>query len=152
LSASADHTLWVSQLSSRAVVARTKLSYIVNCAAIVPGGRLAVCGKESGGETGIIDAPSAAADVLKAHGAAAFPEPRRYGGIDFYWIKRLYWPTRLLVLGYGDDICDCRKEGPCRLGHIRPKQVCDVSAVQPAGMSTGSDRSGGEFPYKHFIS
>jgi WD domain, G-beta repeat len=28
---------------------------------------------------------------------------RRYDGIDFYWVKKLYLPTRLLVLGHGED-------------------------------------------------
>jgi hypothetical protein len=31
------------------------------------------------------------------------PGDRRYDGIDFYWVKNLYLPTRLLVLGNGDD-------------------------------------------------
>jgi hypothetical protein len=160
----------LTQLSSSAVVARAKLSYIVNCAAALPDDRLAVCGRR--GNAALIGAPAAAADVVKAHDAAvipdagedvsapAIPEPlpplqdavvrvaagvltaaaacrdlisadacsaslaewsaghlllmqairddeipgdRRYDGIDFYWVKNLYLPTRLLVLGHGND-------------------------------------------------
>jgi hypothetical protein len=165
-----DHTVCVTQLSSKAVVARTELSYFVYSAATLPDGRLAVCGYP--GTASIIDAPAVAADIRKAQDAAAFPEPaatastlavaeplpplqngivrvaagqmtaaaacrelisadscsvslaewtaghlllmqavrdgdipgdRRYDGIDFYWVKSLYLPTRLLVLGHGDD-------------------------------------------------
>jgi WD40 repeat protein len=74
LSASCDHTVCVTQLSSSTVIARTQLSYFVCCAAVLPDGRLAVCGDCGGRGAGIIDAPPGAADILKAHGAAAFPE------------------------------------------------------------------------------
>jgi WD40 repeat protein len=72
LSASYDHTVCVTQLSSSAVVARIKLSYKANWAAALPDGRLAVSGAD--GNAALIDAPAAAADILKDHGAAAFPE------------------------------------------------------------------------------
>jgi hypothetical protein len=72
LSASDDATVCVTELSSGAVVARTELNYFVNCAATLPDGRLDVCGRR--GSATLIDAPAAAADILKAHGAAAFPE------------------------------------------------------------------------------
>jgi hypothetical protein len=170
LSASDDHTVCVTQLSSSTVVARTELSYFFYHATVLPDGRLAVYGDY--GYAALFDAPAPAADILKAHGAAAFPEAaadasmlavteplpplqdavvrvavgqmtaagacrelisaeacsvslpewsaghfllmqairdgdipadRRYDGIDFYWVKSLYLPTRLLVLGSGDD-------------------------------------------------
>jgi hypothetical protein len=72
LSASLDHTVCVTQLSSRTVVARTKLSYKASCAAILPDGRLAVCGSD--GNAALIDAPAPVADALKALGATLFPE------------------------------------------------------------------------------
>jgi hypothetical protein len=72
LSASHDGTACVTQLSPSVVVARTALSYYVYCAAILPDGRLAVCG--FGGNAALIDAPAAAAGILKTHGKAAFPE------------------------------------------------------------------------------
>jgi WD40 repeat protein len=71
LSASFDNTVCVTQLSSSTVVARTKLSYAVYCAAALPDGRLAVCC--AGGFAALLDAPIAVADILKAHGAAASP-------------------------------------------------------------------------------
>jgi hypothetical protein len=70
LSTSSD-TVCVTQLSSSTVIARTRPSCTARCAATLPDGRLAVCRNES---AALIDAPAAAADVLKAHGAAAFPE------------------------------------------------------------------------------
>jgi hypothetical protein len=48
-----------------------ELSCYPLCAAPLADGRLAVC---CVGSPALIDAPAAAADILKAHGAAAFPE------------------------------------------------------------------------------
>jgi hypothetical protein len=70
LSASGDHTVCVTQLSSGTIAARTKLGYEAGCAAILPDGRLAVC--IARGNAALTDAPAAAADVLKTHGAATF--------------------------------------------------------------------------------
>jgi WD40 repeat protein len=53
LSASHDHTVCVTQLSSSAVVARKYLSYEVECTAALPDGRLAVCGYS--GNAALID-------------------------------------------------------------------------------------------------
>jgi WD40 repeat protein len=72
LSASDDHTVCISELSSSTVVARIKLSFPVNCAASLPDGRLAVCGRE--GSAALVDAPAWAAGTLTAHGAAPFPD------------------------------------------------------------------------------
>jgi WD domain, G-beta repeat len=71
LSASYDRTVCVAQVSSNTVVARTEQSYEVYYAAGLPDGRLAVCGWC--GNAALIDAPAAAAEVLKAHSAAAIP-------------------------------------------------------------------------------
>jgi WD domain, G-beta repeat len=170
LSTSFDSTLCLTQISSSAVVARAELSNEPRFAAALPDGRLAVCGVR--GYAALIEAPTAAADVVKRQGAAALPESasaasslavagqlpplqdalvrvaageltaaavcrdlisadicsaslaewcaghlllmqavrngditgeRRYDGIDFYWFKRLYLPTRRLVLGHGND-------------------------------------------------
>jgi hypothetical protein len=60
----------VTQLSSGTVAARTKLRYEAGCAAILPDGRLAGC--IARGNAALTVAPAAAADVLKAHGAATF--------------------------------------------------------------------------------
>jgi hypothetical protein len=70
LSASGDHTVCVTQLSSSTVLSRTKMCYSVQCAASLPDGRLTVCGLS--GNASLIDAPAATANILKAHGAAAF--------------------------------------------------------------------------------
>jgi WD40 repeat protein len=66
LSASNDHTVCVTQISSSIAVARATLSYEVYYAATLPDGRLAVCGY--GGNAALVDAPAGAADILKAHG------------------------------------------------------------------------------------
>jgi hypothetical protein len=68
LSASHDHTLCVTQISTGSIVARMELGSPVHCAAALPDGRLAVCGRNAS----LIDAPAAAANILKAHGALAF--------------------------------------------------------------------------------
>jgi hypothetical protein len=62
----------ITRLSSGIVVARTKLSYEFYCAATLPDGSHAVSGY--GGHAALVDEPADAADILKAHGAAAFPE------------------------------------------------------------------------------
>jgi hypothetical protein len=58
-------------LSSSTVIAHAELSFPVDCVAAMPDGRLAACGYN--GNAALINAPVAAADILKAHGAAAFP-------------------------------------------------------------------------------
>jgi hypothetical protein len=40
---------------------------------------------------------------------AAIPGDRRYDGIKFYWVKNLYLPSRLLVLGHGDDYANVER-------------------------------------------
>jgi hypothetical protein len=72
LSASDDHTVCVTQLSSSTVAARKQLSYHAFCFTALPDARFAVCGYD--GNAALFDAPATVADILKAHGADAFPE------------------------------------------------------------------------------
>jgi hypothetical protein len=72
LSALDDTTVCITQmLSSRTVVAHTKMRHPARCAAVLLEGRLAVCSRTN---SLLIDAPAAAADILKAHSAVALPE------------------------------------------------------------------------------
>jgi WD40 repeat protein len=64
-------TVCVTQLPSKTVVVCTMLGYRIQCPAILPDGRLAVCG--NGSSAMLIDAPAPVADILKAHGAVAYP-------------------------------------------------------------------------------
>jgi hypothetical protein len=41
--------------------------------------------------------------LMQAVRDGGIPGDRRYDGIDFYWVKSLYLPTRLLILGNGND-------------------------------------------------
>jgi WD40 repeat protein len=70
-SASRDSTVCIAQPLSDTVVARTELSYGIFSAACLADGRLAVCG--DGGNAVFINAPAAATDILRAHGATEFP-------------------------------------------------------------------------------
>jgi hypothetical protein len=93
-------TVYVAQISSRTVVARTELTYAVHCAAALPDGRLAVCGDD--GKAIVIDAPAAAADIFKAHGAATphSVEPRRQLPCSPTLSRCLYYrlPSRVSLL------------------------------------------------------